>query len=261
MRRRTLLLSTAALAAASGCSHSGGTQPSSSALPATPGSEPVITWALTGGYPSTGRLALRPPRLVVYPDGEIIADAAYRSDLTNPDLTELVAKVAAALKGTDPAKRREGVSLVANAETTVLTLRTAAGTVTARAPALDELRSKNGYPAALYDARDRIMTVQQRVVSASQPYTADRVLLVLEVCSSSPLAEVEPWPAAISLPQETSPEAVQAGVQTLALDGQNARDVVRLIARDLDSNGSWAVYRTTSGQILRACWRYRLPNE
>jgi hypothetical protein len=263
MRRRTLLLSTAALAAASGCSHSGGTQPASSPQPRTTGSEPVITWALTEGYTSAGRRALRPPRLVIYPDGQVIADATYRSDLSDATITDLVAKVAEDHKGPDPAKRKDGLSAVANTATTVFTVRTSNGTCTASAQSLDELRPKGGYPAALYDARDRIATVHQRVASSGQPYVSDQVLLVLEPLTSSPVAGVQPWPADLKLPAAAaSPSGTMPSeVQTVTCSGQNARDVVRLIARDLDANGSWQVYRTSTGQLLRASWRYRLPNE
>jgi hypothetical protein len=251
------VLGAAAVFAAAGCSRSGGSQPTPDSDVVLPtGPAPVVSWSLTGGYLTAGRLALRPPRLAIYADGVVVADAAYRSDLTTSAIADLVARVAEDLRGSNVTKRRDGVAPVADASVTVLSVRSGRGTQSATAEGLDELREKDGYPTALYDARDRIAAVHQRVVSTGQPYTADRVRLVTE-SGSAEATQPQPWPTAITLPLQQA-----AGDVRLAdLTGQCAKDTVRLVARDLDLNGAWTAYRTASGGVVRASWRYLLPDE
>lgn len=256
MRRRTLLLGTAATMAAAGCSRATGASPSASLAVVPSGPAPVVSWSLTGGYLSAGRLALRPARLVVYATGEVIADAAYRSDLPAADVASLITRLTGDLQNTDVAKRRDSVAVVADAPITVFSVRSAHGTYAATAASLDELRAKSAYAAAMYDARDRIGSTHQRVVSSGQPYTADRVRLVLEVATSA-ATEVQPWPTGIDLPQRNRAR----DVTIVDLDAQPARNAVRQLSRDLDLNGGWSAYLTPEGELLRACWRYLLPHE
>ena len=235
MRRRILMLGLATVMAIAGCSNAGGTTgnpTSNTAIPA--GTAPVVSWSLSGGDLAAGQLALRPPRLVVYATGEVIADAAYRSDLPNADIASLIARLSEDLRGSDATKRRDGVLAAPNAPTTVLSVRSNRDTISASAAGLDELRQKDGYPATLYDARDRIEAIHERVVSSGQPYTADRILLVTETDLVDAPAP-EPWPSSITLPVREGP----GNVRIENLDGQYARDTVRLMARDLDLNGAW----------------------
>lgn len=257
MRRRTLLLGAAAALVAGGCSRSGGTTSRTTARATIPpGTAPVACWALDGGSTPAGLLALRPPRLAVYRDGQVIADAAYRSDLPAEDVATLITRLADDLHGPEAAKRRDGVSPGSEAPTTVLTVRSTRGNFSARAVALDELRDREGYPSSLYDARDQLGTVHERVVSAGQPYTAERVRLVAEYDRRTP-AEIRDWPQAVDPPAD----AVASGVHAVDLSGDAARNVVRSLVRDLDLNGAWPAYRTADGRVLCATWRYLLPDE
>src|SRR5512133_3491984 len=110
MRRRTLLLGAASTLLAAGCSETEGSQPVRVAPVTIPdGTAPIASWILEGGVAAPGALALRPPHLVVYPRGPVIADAAYRSDLTADDLASLISDLSETLRGPDAAKRKEGV--------------------------------------------------------------------------------------------------------------------------------------------------------
>ena len=130
-----------------------------SQAPVASGSGPVASWRLTGGYSLAGVLTLRPPRLVVYPDGQTIADAAYRIDLSTDEVSQLVGNLVTDLR--DPAASRRG-------------------TFSASAEGLDELRETRGYSDQVYDARDRLDALHRRIVVAGQPYTAARIRVVAE---------------------------------------------------------------------------------
>ncbi len=257
MRRRTLLVGIATTLVAAGCSRTDSLTPSQvtqTAIP--PGTTPVVSWRLVGGSTPAAVLALRPPRLVVYPGGEVIADATYRSDLTSEDVAGLIAKLSDDLRDPAAAQRRDGVTPASGAPTTVLAVRSRDDERTAEAAALDELRDEDGYPEEIYDARDRVAEMHEQVVSSGQPYTANRVRLVAEASRTSQ-PEVQMWPESVSVPACDGP----GGIGTVDAEGQHARDIVRLLARDLDLNGAWPAYRAPDGRVLCAAWRYLLPDE
>jgi hypothetical protein len=258
MRRRIILLGMAVTAIIAGCAHSGGTagSPQTRAAAVPSGTGPLVSWSLSGGNLAAGQQALRPPRLVVYATGVVVADATYRSDLPSTDVADLVSHLYGDLRTADAAKRRDGVAVPGDAPTTIFSVRTTHGAVSARAVALDELRQKSGYGTSLYDARDRIDALHQRVVSAGQPYTADRILLVAESDVNDASAPL-PWPDSITLPTRAAP----GDVHIEDLDGQGASAAVALMTRDLDLNGAWPAYRTSADTVVRASWRYLLPDE
>mgnify|MGYP003493067417 FL=1 len=215
-----------------------------------------MAWSLTGGYLSAGRLALRPPRLAIYADGSVIADATYRSDLTSATIADLITQLQTDLHGTDVTWRSDEIAQVVDAPVTVLTIRSTQGSQVTSAAAVDELRAKNGYPAELYDALDRLLGIHQRVVTAGQPYTSTRVRLVTEPGSTAPTPP-QPWPSTLAMPQRQG----MGGARLDDLDDQRAREAVRTVTRDVELNGAWTGYRTPSGEIVRASWRYLLPDE
>jgi len=241
-----------------GCAQSGGTagSPETQAAAVPSGTGPVVSWSLTGGNLAAGQLALRPPRLVVYATGVVVADATYRSDLPSTDVADLVSHLYGDLRTADATKRRDGVAVPEDASTTTFSVHTTQGSVSASAMALDELRQKSGYGTSLYDARDRIDALHERVVSAGQPYTADRILLVAESDLNDAPAPL-PWPDSITLPTREAP----GNVRIEDLDGQAASKAVALMTRDLDLNGAWPAYRTSADTLVRASWRYLLPDE
>jgi hypothetical protein len=149
--------------------------------------------------------------------------------------------------------------MVADAPTTVLRVWTGTTMLTASAEALDELRDGGGYPSALYDARDRLGTVYKTVTSTAQPFLADRVRVVTERAPAGATgAGALKWPAEVALPtgNDAAPDVHKAD-----LDGQAARDAVRLLKRDLDQRGAWPTYRTVDGKLVQASWRFLLPSE
>ncbi|HLL66979.1 MAG TPA: hypothetical protein VK453_14930 [Micromonosporaceae bacterium] len=264
--RRAVLLGVVAALLTAACSAHGSADVTPTQTPVPGGSGPVASWELTGGYSAAGVLTLRPRRLVVYPNGEAVADAAYRTDLAAADVAELVGALADDLSApvTD---RRTGLPSVLDAPTTVLTVRSTTGSYTARTEGLDELREERGYPDQLYDARDRLSALHKRIVAAGQPYTAERVRVVAEPVGSAPPGDdgsalpsadaARPWPAALPVPDRQGTDTARIA----DLDGDRARDAVRLLERDLDLNGAWRTYRTGDGTLLRASWRYLLRDE
>lgn len=269
MRRRTLLLAAAAATlATAACGQAEPTTSTPSRQPVATGAGPVASWQLTGGYSAAGVLALRPPRLVVYPDGQTVADAAYRTDLTADEVTDLVGDLADQLREPSATRRPSNPPSIVDAPTTVLTVRTPDASYSASADGLDELREERGYSDQLYAARDRFDAMHKRIVGAGQPYTAERVRVVAEEVppdaqsggTANPRAsagQVRPWPAEVPVPDKE----VAPGTRVADLDGERARVAVRALDRDLDLNGAWSAYRTGDGRTLRASWRYLLPNE
>jgi hypothetical protein len=255
LTRRSLFVYAAVALAAAGCTPANGANPSSSPTPPVPPPDgaPLASWVLTGGFTMAGLLALRPPRLVVYSDGETIADAAYKSHLDDDDLKRLVDQLVKDLR--DPAPAKTG-GTVADAPTTVMKAWDGHSMLSASAYGLDESRDEGIYDAQLYDARDRVGDLYKKVTATAQPFLGSRVRVVTEVAAAEISAtDVKPWPAEVSVPVGTDP------VRTADLDGQKARDAVRLLTRDLDQRGAWPAYRTAAGQLVQASWRYLLPSE
>lgn len=276
MRRRTFLIGAAATLAAAGCDHSDNPVQSRRLPAAVPsGAAPVVIWSLDGGMTPAGLLALRPARLVAYRDGSAIADAAYRSNLARQEIVDLVNDLSEALKNSGTTRRKSGVTPDASAPTTVLSVRSAAGTFSARLAALEELRAKEAYSATLYATLDKVAAVHERVVGSGQPYTAERVRLVIQDAAirservsaratSDPSAggelgggEAGAWPAAIAVPDGQNED----GVRVVDADADHAREIVRSLPRDLDMTGAWPVYQLPDGRRVHAAWRYLLPDE
>jgi hypothetical protein len=203
-----------------------------------------------------GMLALRPARLVIYADGETIADAAYRSRLESSELSALLDHLVADMRSPDVGKRKSASPTIADTPTTVFKVWAGSSTLTVSADGLDEFREIGMYTSPLYDIRDRLGTVYKDVVATAQPYLADRVRVVTELATSGKSA---PWPQQLQVPNESDPASDD--VKRADLDGQAARDAVRLLTRDLDQRGAWPTYRTPDGHLVRASWRYLLPNE
>jgi hypothetical protein len=266
LSRRTLFSAAAVVlagAATAGCDPASGAGAGQSPTTNPPDGTPVASWELTGGAATAGLLALRAPRLVVFADGETIADAAYRSRLASDELRGLLDHLVASLRMPGATKRRSGSPSIVDAPTTVFKVWTGHATLAASADGLDEQRDNGTYSSALYDARDRFGLVYKNVVATAQPYLADRVRVVTQDAPAATTAEPTPWPAELVVPTGSAvPTAgTGSGVRRADLDGQAARSAVRLLTRDLDQRGAWPTYRTGDGRLVQASWRYLLPNE
>ncbi|WP_432986899.1 hypothetical protein [Dactylosporangium sp. CA-233914] len=272
LSRRGLLTGLFAAAALAACDDT----PGITATPAPsfdpPQDEPVATWELTGGLTAAGIAALRPPRLVVYGDGDAIADATYRSRLDPDQLRTLATAVADDLRSTTAPKKPTPAATIVDAPVTKVTVWSPTGPLTFTAEAFDELRADHVYSDALYTARDRLAAVHKTVSATAQPYLATRVRVVAVpaldgqsgtagtgspiITDPSASAAVSSWPAGVQLPPPD-----HEGLRRTDLDGDAARAAVRMLTRDLDQRGAWPTYRMADGIIVRASWRYLLPNE
>ncbi|MEV4514170.1 hypothetical protein AB0K00_35075 [Dactylosporangium sp. NPDC049525] len=258
LTRRGLFLGSAAALLASalgGCDGTPLAAPTDAPTMRPPDGTPLAVWELTGGLVGTAMLALRAPRLVVFGDGDAIADAAYRSRLDPDQLQSLSAGLLADLRSSDAQKQRTAASPIADAPVTKVTVWSPTGVLAFTAEGLDELKSEHVYADVLYDARDRLAAVHKTVSATAQPYLADRVRLVAMPVDGEP-ATVNPWPQDVTLP---APD--RGGLRKADLSGDAARAVVRTLTRDLDQRGAWPAYKTTGGDVVRASWRYLLPNE
>lgn len=257
LSRRGLLVGSAALLASalSGCDGTPLTTPSESPTIRPPEGTPLAVWELTGGLVGTAMLALRAPRLVIFGDGDAIADAAYRSRLDPDELQSLSSGLLTDLRSSDAQKPRTATPPIAGAPLTKVSTWSPSGVLTFSAEGLDELKTTHVYADVLYDARDRLAAVHKSVSATAQPYLADRVRLVAMPVDGEP-ATASAWPADVVLPPADS-----GGLRTANLSADAARAVVRTLTRDLDQRGAWPAYKTTAGDTVRASWRYLLPNE
>jgi hypothetical protein len=258
LSRRGLFVGSAAALLASalgGCDGTPLAAPTDAPTMRPPDGTPLAAWELTGGLVGTAMLALRPPRLVVFGDGDAVADAAYRSRLDADQLQSLSTGLLADLRSSDVQKQRTPAAPIADAPVTKVSVWSPTGVLTFSAQGLDELKSEHVYADVLYDARDRLASVHKTVSATAQPYLADRVRLVAMPVDGEP-ATVDEWPADVTLP---APD--RGALRKADLSGDAARAVVRTLTRDLDQRGAWPAYKTTGGDIVRASWRYLLPNE
>jgi hypothetical protein len=261
-RRSVLAQAVVVLAAAAtgACTPASGANPTGAPTQAPPPDRPIASWSLTGGFTMAGVRALRPPRLVIYSDGEAIADAAYRTRLDLDDLQSLLNRLANDLRAPSASPTTAIGPSIVDAPTTVLEAWDGQAIRTISAYGLDELRQEKVYGSAWYDARDRLGQVYKTVTVTAQPYLGAKVRVVAEpVMDATPGATVTPWPAQFPLP--SVPDPANHDLVREDLDGQAARDAVRLLTRDLDQRGAWPTYRTADGHLVQASWRYLLPTE
>ncbi|WP_432836298.1 hypothetical protein [Dactylosporangium sp. CA-092794] len=272
LTRRGLLAGVLASAALSACDSAPAAAPSPTPSLVPPEDVPLAVWELTGGLTAPGIAALRPPRLVVYGDGDTIADAAYLSRLDPDKLQALATGLTGDLRSDAAQKQPTVTPTIMDAPVTRVTVWTPTGPLSFTAVAFDELKPDHVYADVLYNARDRLATVHKTVSATAQPYLATRVRVVavpaLDTTSGtgggSPITTGDPsasptlaaWPTGVQLPPPNS-----EGLRQADLDGDPARAAMRILTRDLDQRGAWPSYQLPDGTAVRACWRYLLPNE
>ncbi len=262
-RRSVLAQAVAVLAAAAtgACARANGAGPADEPTQAPPPDRPIASWSLTGGLTLAGVRALRPPRLVIYSDGETIADAAYRTRLDLDDVHSLLNHLATDLRAPSARPTTSIGPSIVDAPTTVLEAWDGNAIRTVSAYGLDELREEKVYGSAWYDARDRLGQVYKTVTATAQPYLGAKVRVVSEpvVDGATGTTTATPWPARLAMPG--TPDPSNHDLAREDLQGQAARDAVRLLTRDLDQRGAWPTYRTADGHLVQASWRYLLPTE
>jgi hypothetical protein len=272
LTRRGLLAGVAAAFALAACDDAPGATPTPTPSFDPPDDAPLAVWEVTGGFTAAGLSALRAPRLVVYGDGDAIADAAYRSRLDPDQLHALATSLVDDLHSAATPKEKTPAPTIADAPVTKVSVWSPTGTLTFTAEGLDERKHDHVYSDALYDARDRLAAVHKAVSATAQPYLAARVRVVAVpaldgtagsagmgnpiTADPSASSSVIAWPPDIRLP---APDG--QGLRKADLDGDAARAAVRMLTRDLDQRGAWPGYRMGDGTIVRASWRYLLPSE
>lgn len=215
-----------------------------------PARHPVAEWLRVGGLVAPGLIAVRPPMLVVYADGQVIADAAHELRLPSAEVKALVQALEHDLAGQPAtASPQQGSPRIYDVPTTVLGVDSGGGMREVHVPYFEHGTAR--YDAALVTARDRLARLADRVAAQGRNYSTDRVRVSIEQVTA-PATSAKPLPEGVPLPPET-----QAHSGSKDYKGNKAHTIVRLIPRD----GSWHVYRTSTGKHLALSWRYLLPHE
>ena len=252
VRRRAVLAAGASAAlAAAGCAQS--TQATPTALPSA-GNGPLVFWARRGSELAPRLDNMRPYLVVVYPGGQAIADVTSTLQLSQSDLAALVTRVAGDLAGQPPTAQARGGTRVMDAGLTVLGVRTAAGTRTVTADALDELRGTRAYPTGLYDARDTLNTLADRVTRQGEPYRSDRIRFFAQPAGLDPGTVAVGWPAGVPVPSTLD----QYDVRHIDLLGTAAASVEAALRPE---PFNWTAVHSPEGDALLVSWRYLLPDE
>ncbi|MFC4010631.1 hypothetical protein ACFOY2_25615 [Nonomuraea purpurea] len=195
-------------------------------------------------------VAVRPPVLVVYADGRVIADAAHELRLPSAEVKVLVEALKQDLAGQPAtASPKPGSPRIYDVPTTVLGVAGGSGMREVHVPSLDHSAAR--YDAALVTARDRLAHLADRVAAQGWNYSTDRVRLSTEQVTA-PATSAKPLPEGVPLPPER-----QSHSGSKDYKGNKAHAIARLIPRD----GSRHVYRTSTGNRIALSWRYLLPHE
>ncbi|NUP66330.1 MAG: hypothetical protein HOW71_29635 [Nonomuraea sp.] len=188
--------------------------------------------------------------LAVYADGRAIADAGHELRLPPAEVKTLVEALNHDLAGQPAtASPRPGSPTIYDAPTTVIGVDSGSGMREVHVPYLEHATAS--YDAALVTARDRLAHLADRVAAEGRNYSSDRVRLSAEQVTN-PAATAKPLPEGVPLPPET-----QAHSGSKDYKGNKAHTIARLIPHD----GSWHVYRTSTGEHIALSWRYLLPHE
>lgn len=245
--RMILLLAATALTAACG----GGQSDTSAAAAGPP--QPVAWWGMEGGFVTASMNVLRPPRVVLYGDGLVIADASKQLTLTGAETAEVVARMEKDLAGQPPtATPKPGAPSVADVPDTVFGVRGKDGeALEVRAPALQQLA--DFYPEQLVDAKELMDGLAARAAEEGTDYVADRVRIVAEGASSGE-GTPSPWPEGVP-----EPPGVVDPVWHEDVEGAAVNAVTKAVPAGQEYGRP--LFKAGSGQIFVLSWRYLLPHE
>lgn len=250
--RTTLLVALLSLVTACGGGEPTATaaepEPPAAASPATP----VAVLRAEGGFVTASMNVLRAPRVVVYSDGLVIADAAYTMNLSEAEVAQTVETLRGYLSG-QPATvtPKPGAPMVTDIPATVLGVAGADGTlIEVKAEALDQVA--DFYPKELVDAKKLLDGLVTKATEKNEKYTADRVRVVAE---SVPTAEGEKtsWPAGVPEPSGKIDPVWQHD-----LTGAEVPALIKVAPPVPD--GGLPIFTTKTGVYVLS-WRYLLPNE
>ncbi|WP_459801064.1 hypothetical protein [Herbidospora sp. RD11066] len=250
MRLRTTLL-VALLSLVTAC---GGGEPTATAAePEQPAAAtPVAILRAEGGFVTASMNVLRAPRVVVYSDGVVIADAAYTMKIDGAEVTRTVDALRKYLTGQPPTvSPKPGAPMVTDIPATVLAVAGDDGKlIEVKAEALDQVA--DFYPKELVDAKKLLDDLATKATEKNEKYTSDRVRLVAE---SVPTAEGKktPWPAGVPEPSGQIDPVWQKD-----LTGAEVPALIKVAPPVPD--GGLPIFTTPSGVFVLS-WRYLLPSE
>lgn len=198
-----------------------------------------------------------PPKVLVYSDGTVIADANRQLSLSEKELSDLVRALRRELDGLGPiAKARTDIM---DANTTVLRVDTAnGGLYSVSAYALGDR-----HPKRLRDAHARLEALRSRVATEGTAYTSDRVRFVVNPVREVPTV-VAPWPVGVAVPPAAGlGHQSNEGVRTVDLTGEAAAQVIAALPDGPHPWGQWPVVHAPDddGVQFSVAWRYLTPDE
>lgn len=216
---------------------------------------PVALWEELGGFVPAGSLELRPPRLAVYGDGLVVAEAAEYRRLRRGTLNDFVDYAVSVLSNPANGVKRPGSPIVADVPATKFTARRGRRTWSISAEGLGVLREQRAYPRPLYDLLDEFTERRDQTLRGGRPFAPNAVRLVTVRVEQPPAIPIPPWPAGVPALVPTADRASRS----VDLYGRAARAVVRGIPHK--DAWSFTTYRTPEGRFLAAGWRRLLPHE
>ncbi|GAA0415249.1 hypothetical protein [Acrocarpospora corrugata] len=213
----------------------------------------VALWGAEGGFVTPTTNTLRPPRVVVYGDGQVIADAVKTFKLTEAQVGETVAAMEKLLAGQPPtATPKPDAPMVTDVPTTVLAVRAKDGRLLeVRVPALDQVAAY--YPKELPEAKKLMEGLATRATAEGTDYVATRARMVAET-APDPQGTVSAWPAGVPEPSGTVDP-----VWKKDLDEAATTAIVKAVPAGGENRQ--ALFKTASGATFVVSWRYLLPDE
>ena len=221
-------------------------------LPTT-GAAVVAEWTEEGGFVPPGWNEIRAPRLVVYGDGTVIADASTTITLTADEVTALVGELQRNLAGLPVVVEGGAANIVADASTTVLTVIQPDGelaSVRAYALAIEGA----GYPDRLV-AAGRAMQVLWERTSAGSVYRAEDVRIVAFANEHS---GTKAWPPTVPAPQRVN---AAGGLPLYEVKRADAAAVLAAFPASVAASPGWHEAVLPDGTKVLLAWRYLLPHE
>lgn len=213
----------------------------------------VALWGAEGGFVTATTNVLRPPRVVVYDDGVVIADASKQLKLSQDEVSQTVASMEKYLTGQPPtASPRPDAPAVSDVPDTVLGVQGKDGKMLeVRVPALDQIAQY--YPKELPEAKKLMDGLATKAATSGTDYVGTRIRLVAEGAESAE-GKPSPWPAGVDEPSGTIDPVWQKD-----LDGAAATAVTKAVPPGQEYGR--ALFKTSSGSLFVLTWRYLLPDE
>lgn len=245
-----------AAALVTGCAHAPTTAVGATPTVVLPGTVRLVAqWREDGGFTAPADIAIRAPRLSVYSDGSVVADAEHTLTLSGSDTAALVGRLRLRLDQFGATVTPDGKNMIADAATDVLVVLDANG----RAHSVSAYALSEGlhYPGALVAAGDELRTLWQRVSNEGTAYSSTRVRLIAS--RAEPSGGVVAWPDGVPLPVFDSTAVFAPARQDLS--GDAAVAVTRTWPHTADGTPRWPLAALPDGSVVQVAWRFLLIDE